>query len=644
MSQTIYPVGQIVILRAHQIVRSKQFNVRTKKEKTSEKYKTGIRTLAALLKAEGILQNLVGFQQKKNKKWIDVVEVCAGGRRTDAVEWLIENKAIDPATFEIPVLICTVEDAIAKSLAENSGREALPPADQFRAFQAMKEAGRAVEEIATAWGVDEITINRRLKLANVSPRLFELYEDGDATLDQLMALALTDDHKTQEQVWDSLPQHNRTHAKIRSLITTQAIDTKNSPIARFVGLKAYEEAGGAVTRDLFSDADDGFMNDPALLESLAVKILEEKTPDLKSRWAWVDYMTTYDQYSSKFERAPNIEIPFTEEQQAAYDALGAEIQQLVQEVEALEESTGEEFTDEESEKLDQLNEKIYEMERQQSEMVKHGPDPSLAGISGAIVTINHKGELQIFEGLIRPEDKSEMKRAQAIEDAKNGTAQEPDSKPKAVHSERLIKQLTAHRTAALQAELIVRPNTALVVLAHAMTSKIFDFGGGSYMRRPETALQISLSKTDLGSLGDDVKASQALQLMVEQHQEWQDRIPTKPADLLGWLFQQEQAVILELIAFCTACTIDTVQGDEGRSDKFNELANAVTLDMANWWEPTKDTYFAQVSKQHTISLVASHVSADMVGPLSELKKIPLCEAAEKEMRGKRWLPDVLKVA
>ena len=77
------------------------------------------------------------------------------------------------------------------------------PADQFTAFQQLVAAGLGFEEIAARFGVTPITVRQRLKLANVAPRLFELYRTDEINLDQLMALAVTDDHVAQERVWDS---------------------------------------------------------------------------------------------------------------------------------------------------------------------------------------------------------------------------------------------------------------------------------------------------------------------------------------------------------------------------------------------------------------------------------------------------------
>ncbi len=62
------------------------------------------------------------------------------------------------------------------------------PADQFEAFAALVEEGRPIEDIAADFGVTPLVVQRRLKLANVSPRLMADYRAGAVTLEQLMAL------------------------------------------------------------------------------------------------------------------------------------------------------------------------------------------------------------------------------------------------------------------------------------------------------------------------------------------------------------------------------------------------------------------------------------------------------------------------
>ena len=47
-------------------------------------------------------------------------------------------------------------------------------------------------------------MQKRLKLANVSPALIAAYRNGEMTLQHIMAFAVTDDHEAQERVWNEL--------------------------------------------------------------------------------------------------------------------------------------------------------------------------------------------------------------------------------------------------------------------------------------------------------------------------------------------------------------------------------------------------------------------------------------------------------
>src|SRR6202042_175892 len=88
-------------------------------------------------------------------------------------------------------------------------------------------------------------------------------------------------------------------------------------------------------------------------------------------------------------------------------------------------------------------------------------------ISGVIVTIDREGELDIIDGLVRPEDRAAAKKK--AKDAANGDA---DNAPPCF-SAKLIEDLTAHRTAALQAMLADNPKVALAAVVHAMALGVF---------------------------------------------------------------------------------------------------------------------------------------------------------------------------
>ena len=82
-------------------------------------------------------------------------------------------------------------------------------------------------------------MRRRLKLANVSPRLLTDYRADEVTLDQLMALAITDDHAAQEAAFYDSPQWQRSPEARRAQLTHNEIDAARDALARFAGVDAY---------------------------------------------------------------------------------------------------------------------------------------------------------------------------------------------------------------------------------------------------------------------------------------------------------------------------------------------------------------------------------------------------------------------
>jgi hypothetical protein len=121
-------------------------------------------------------------------------------------------------------------DATETSLAENTIRVAMHPADQFIAFpDLVVQTGLGIDDVAARFGVSPLFVWQRLKLANVAPRLINAYRAAEIRLDQLEALAITDDQQAQEKVWDSLR-----HDWERSPITSVLYSPKNTsalPIA-----------------------------------------------------------------------------------------------------------------------------------------------------------------------------------------------------------------------------------------------------------------------------------------------------------------------------------------------------------------------------------------------------------------------------
>jgi hypothetical protein len=74
------------------------------------------------------------------------------------------------------------------------------PADQFEAFRELIDAGSTPADIAARFGISEVAVKKLLKLARVSPVVFEAYRSGTLTLAEVQAFAVSDDHAAQERV------------------------------------------------------------------------------------------------------------------------------------------------------------------------------------------------------------------------------------------------------------------------------------------------------------------------------------------------------------------------------------------------------------------------------------------------------------
>src|SRR5205823_9668182 len=92
-----------------------------------------------------------------------------------------------------------------------------------------------------------------------------LTEIENIALDCLMAFTVSDQHKQQEKVWAALPDWARERPdRIRNALTEKHV-AADGKLAQFVGLKAYEAAGGGMLRDLFDADNSGWLTDAALV-------------------------------------------------------------------------------------------------------------------------------------------------------------------------------------------------------------------------------------------------------------------------------------------------------------------------------------------------------------------------------------------
>lgn len=592
--------------------------------------------LAASIQRVGLLQNLIVTATADGERY----EVVAGGRRLAALKLLAKKHRISKE-WEVPCLLVADGTARTASLTENVQREAMHPADQFEAFAALVAEGRPIEDIAADFSVTPLVVQRRLKLANVSPRLLADYRAEAVSLDQLMALAITDDHTAQEAAFYDAPTWQRSPYNLRDRLTEREIDAHRHPLVRFVGLDAYEAAGGGTRRDLFAEADSGvYLTDATLLERLAQDKLASLAAEVKAEgWAWVDATpgTTHADLQA-FQRAPRQRRSPNKREAQCIEQLQTKMQALAEAVDAALDADDEEKADALQEEGEHLGEQLQALE---DSLQDYGE--AVKAAAGAIVTVDRNGEAVIHRGLLR---EAEAKALRTLERLRQGfgseadnddEGEEADNAPKtAAMSDRLAQRLSAHRTAALQIEVARHPQVALAALVHGMVQTVLH---GSYYGH-DLPLGVKLTQQDrLEGMAPDWPESPAAVALRELQQVAGEALPEDSAELFAALLAKSQDELVRLLAVCVASTVDVVTLRATQHQPGAELAQAVTLDMAAWWQPTAEGYFQHVPKAAILEAVGEF-APEHVTRLAKLKKGDIASEAERLADGTGWMPAI----
>ncbi|MGF6368997.1 ParB family chromosome partitioning protein [Paraburkholderia sp. RAU6.4a] len=637
--ETSFGNEQPVVTVPYSALRRTPLNARTKPL-------SGIDALATNIRAKGLLQNLIVHEMKGSRGKHRKLGVCAGQRRQAALDLLFGQGHIS-ADYPVPVRIVSEGEALAISLIENSEREGLDPFDVLRTYRMLAEEGRSVDYIAALFSAAPITVKRRMKLASASPKLLALLREDAITLDQLSALALTDDHETQERIWFDANEWQRQPNYLRQAITHTEIDASRSRLVRFVGLDAYEAQGGYVRRDLFSDDENaGYITDAELLQRLAAQKLDAAAEAVRNEgWGWAEGRIEHDVFElNRYGRLQPVQRALTNDEQREMDALTARQDELAEQFDALGEDSENAY--EEAERLeteiDRVNAALIALE---SRMLTW--DVQQMAEAGAFVILSPQGELVVERGLVRRANSAALDAAGAIvtgtpeADSEPDPAAQPVQKEKPVHSAKLCQRLTAHRTAAVHAELIARPSIALAALLQRMIPEIFPERYGLGFAPHALALSCNSNRDSLLGAADDLPATTAWGVIEAQRERWSRELPARRADLLPWLIEQDPgSTLLDLLALCTGTLLDGIAGEE-KPHAINALASALNLDMTRYWMPTRASYFDHVSKARIAEVVASAVSPKIAADLGKMKKADAAAAAELRLAKSAWLPEIL---
>lgn len=579
-------------------------------------------------------------------------EVPAGGRRFRALERLIKAKRLAKDVM-VPCIIRDTGIAEEDSLAENTQREALHPVDQFRAFQTLIDKGLTEEEIAARFFVSATVVKQRLRLAAVSPKLLDLYVDEEMTLEQLMAFTVTTDHARQEQVWEAVDQGwNKQAYTIRRMLTETAVAATDRR-ATFIGIEAYQEAGGIVIRDLFQDDSGGWLQDPALLDRLVHEKLKREAEALAAEgWKWIAVAPDFPYgHTNGLREIAGEQVPLTDEEEATRTALSQEYEKLNEEY------------DEADELPDAVDERLGEIETL-IDQINDRPmryDPDEVARAGIFVSLNRHGGLTVERGFVRPEDEAPLGGDDDGADGKPGSSMprssgativtdgglnpaavnEDDDEPRPL-SNALLSELSVIRTLYLRQALMEVPETAYLAVLHAMCIDVF------YVGASQTCLQLKLATALQLSHVPVIKDSDIAAANRERHNNWKDQLPRVALDLWEHLVNLDADTRGQLFAYCAGMAVNAVLHNfraNAVHPHAEHLAREVALDVAAaGWKPTADNYLGRVSKLHILAAVTEALGEQSAQLISHLKKADMAREAERLLADTGWLPDALRNA
>ena len=585
---------------------------------------TDIAELAADIASHGLLQNL-GVRPALAEDGTPTGRylVVFGGRRLDALALLAQTKRINKTT-PIPCRLVSDTEATSAGLAENLSRVAMNPVDAYEAFVRLADEGRSDDEIARRFGISPLTVQRRMRLGRLAPTVREAFRHGKITDETAQAYAITTDQDAQERVFQRFGAATWTSAyTIRQALTEGDIPSHDRRVL-FVSLDAYEAAGGAVRRDLFSEGARGAtVLDAGLLDRLVLDRLKDMADTLTAEgWRTVRLSASTPDDLRAYYPAPFEAVPVTAEEEAR-------LSELADEADAIADKG--ELTEEEDARHDEITAEINRIENRRT----YSDDTKQAAT--VLVYLGMNGA-EVFCGLPRDTRPVVLPDGLDADDAGEVVAARARAKEEdaTTLSAALTMELQAHRTAGLRSQGADRPGLALRLTVQSL---LLSRGHAGY----RAVAKIRGEGPSLKAACPTIEDTPAHRAVAEAMERIGDHQPGEHDRILSWLLGLDDDQVLSILAPLVAETVDAGTGDwsTGAGHSYAaEVAQAAELDMRSYWSPAPETYFARVTKPQ----IAAAVREAGAGPFSiDGKKADVAQAATRLLDGSGWLPPMLRM-
>lgn len=564
--------------------------------------------LADSIKGVGLLQNLVVHALPGDR-----YGVAAGGRRLAALNMLAERDII-PADWPVRVKIIPQELATAASMTENGHRRDMHPAEQIAGFRAMAQEGKTPAHIGDLLGYSPRHVQRMLKLADLAPVILDALAEDRITTEHCQALALENDTARQVQVFEAACQSGwggkPEVQTIRRLVTESEVAVAGNSKFRFVGADAFSP--DELRTDLFSDDEGGYVDcvalDAALLEKLqaVAEFLREA-----EGWEWcagrMEPVGECREDAGTYRCLPEPEAVLTEAEEER-------LNELMTRYDALENQC------EESDLLE------AEMKLMRCMAKVRAWTPEMRAGSGVVVSWRY-GNVCVQRGVqLRSEDDA----ADRTEQVQEKASVEGISLP-------LLTKMSSERTLAVQAALMQQPDKSLTLLAWTLCLNVF--GSGAYSN--PARIRLECEHYSLTSDAPSGKEGAAFMALMAEHSRFAALLPEGWERDMTTFLSLSQEVLLSLLSFCTACSLNGVQtrecGHTSRSP-LDPLETAIGFHMRDWWQPTKANFFGHLKKPQIIAALNEAGLSGAARDAEKMKKGDAAEHAEFHMKDNRWVP------
>ena len=606
--------------------------------RTTPPSKSAQAELKASVHNHGLLENLVVREADPAKDGSPRFAVLAGSRRLTVLQDLASEDEI-PADHPIPCIVASSDTPAEEiSLAENTVRLAMHPADQVTAFSRLLDAGASVPQVATRFGVSQRLVKQRMRLGNVAPEIIQAYRDERIDMEALQAFSLTTDHARQMAVWEQLSgiayRPNSYH--IERQLTSEGVPS-HAAIAKYVGVNAYKAAGGSFLRDLFSTDSNTWLDDPDLLNQLATAKLTKEADKIAGDWNWaIPMVEVHWQTTAEMGRVYPVQGEPTDDEQAAIDRHRERMDQL-------ESTAKEDWTEEMAADYGTAHSEIARIEGEISQRTAYCDEDK--AISGCIVTIDRDGSLRIVPGLVRPEDMPAPEQDTASTAAAppaNDTERVvppaiPDSDPRAAARKEagmgigLSDDMRAIRTTIVKTHLQHDFDAAFDLAVFQMARSVFT-DGHSYRAK---ALDISASVTP---------DRPTLRINDRDFSAWNpsmDEIDDASHLSFDWMEHPDSSACFEAFRalpidekkdLFAAAVARTLKGqlafEYDALPEFEATVARLDIDFASQVRPTADMFWSRINKAQVLDVAGNTLGADWVNSHSKLKKTDLAVSME----------------